>query len=133
MARPALPKNIHVLKGTAKKDPQRMRARENEPENKNPLGKPSDYLNELQKEFFNEIVSDSIEGVLGEADRLAVEQASILLWKCRNLNIIDGDIVQATAAEQSQFFKYLSQFGMTPADRSKISIPKQKEKNRFDD
>lgn len=133
MARNHLPKNIHILKGTDKKHPDRMRKRENEPENTKPIGEPSEYLTEKEKLFFKEIVDLSIEGVLGEADRIAVEQAACLLAKCRNQNIVDGEIVPATAAEQNQLFKYLSQFGMTPADRSKINLPGKKKKNSFDD
>ncbi len=133
MARLALPKNIHILKGTDKKHPDRMRKRENEPANKSQIGNPSKYLSAIEKRFFKEIVNLSIDGVLGEADRIAVEQAACLLVKCRNLNIVDGEIIPASAAEQNQFFKYLSQFGMTPADRSKISIPGPKKKNIFDD
>jgi len=29
--------------------------------------------------------------------------------------------------------RYLGQFGMTPSERTKIAVPKDKPKNRFDD
>ena len=131
MGRPALPKNVHILKGTAKKDAARMRPRENEPENSSPLGKPSKYLNAKEKLFFKEIAELAIEGVLGQADRIAVEQAACLLAKCRGLHIVDDNVIPATSAEQNQLFKYLSQFGMTPADRAKLSITKPKS-NEYD-
>lgn len=134
MARPRTPTNILKLKGVDKQRPQRMKERgDSEPENTNPVGDPPDHLSEIEKSAFNEIVKLSINGVLGEADRLAIEQAAILLIKCRRQYIEDGAVVPATSAEQGQFFKYLSQFGMTPADRSKINVPKQKAKNPFDD
>jgi len=131
--RPAIPKNIHILKGTGKVHPERMRERENEPENVNPVGEPFEHLDENLKSAWREIVSLSIEGVLGEADRLAIEQAARLLIKCRNQFTHDGEVVPSTAQEQNQFFKYLSQFGMLPADRSKINMPKKKPKNKFAD
>ena len=133
MGRPALPKNIHILKGTAKKHPDRMRARENEPENTKSIGAPSKYLSKTEKLFFKEIVRLSITGVLGEADRISVELAANLLMKSRGLWIVDGEVVQATAGEQGLLFKYLAQFGMLPGDRSKLSIDQGKKKNKFDD
>ncbi len=150
MPRNHLPKNIHVLKGTAKQHPERMRERENEPVNKAPIGKPSKYLNTVEKRFFKEIVSNSIDGVLGEADRIAVECAAQLLYKVRGLNIIQvvddshqptedepiklkEVVIQATAGEQQLLIKYLGQFGMLPADRAKISIEPGKKKSAFDD
>lgn len=133
MARPRLPTNVLKLKGADKKDPKRIRERDGEPQNTSEVGAPPAHLNKVQKEAFKEIVKYSINGVLGEADRLAVEQAAILLVKCRSQHEENGEIIPATAAEQGHFFKYLSQFGMTPADRSKISIPKEKKKNPFDE
>ncbi len=133
MARPRTPTNILKLKGVDKVNPGRLKERENEPENKNEIGNPPKHLGKLEKDAFKEIVELSIDGVLGEADRLAVEQAAILLTKCRNQYKIDGEIVPASASEQNLFFKYLSQFGMSPADRSKISVPKKPEHNPFNE
>ena len=42
MARPRKPTNILKLTGSAKKHPDRMRERENEPEEKDPIGKAPD-------------------------------------------------------------------------------------------
>jgi hypothetical protein len=137
--RPALPKNVHKIKGTAKKHPERMRARENEPENTNPLGEPPKHLTRPERSAWDEISRQAIEGVLGEADRIAVELAACLLVKMRGQKIIvdpkTGKRKKTRPGPQdhNQFFKYLSQFGMLPADRSKLSIPPKPEKNRFDD
>ena len=127
MVRPRTPSNILALKGAFKKDPQRLKARENEPVNKNPIGKPPRFLSAVEKRAFNEIVKFSIDGVLGEADRLGIEMAARLLVKCRNVE------EPASAAEQNLLYKYLSQFGFLAADRSKLSIPAPKKKNKFDD
>ena len=128
MPQPRVPTNILKMRGADKNHPERIKKRENEPRNINPVGAPSEHLSDIEKEFFKEIVDLSIEGVLGEADRISVEQAACLLVKCRGLG---EDPV--TAAEKGLFFKYLGQLGMLPADRSKISIPGKKKKNAFDD
>ncbi len=62
----------------------------------------------------------AIDGVLGEADRFAAEEAARSLVKCRG----QADEL-AMAVERNQFFKYLGQFGMTLSERSKISVPKE--------
>ena len=128
MARPHLPKNILRIRGSDKNHPARMKKRENEPENIKPLRDPPAHLSKLNKAAYSEIVELSIPGVLGEADSLAVEQAASLLVKCRGL--CDD---QPTAAERRLLFSYFGQMGMLPADRAKLSIPKEKPKNKFDD
>jgi hypothetical protein len=115
MGRPTLPKSIHILKGSDKANPARMKARENEPENTKPLGKPPSELNNIEKKYFNQIASESIAGVLGEADRIAVSLAAKLM-------ALTHSPEGATAAQTAQLIKLLSQFGMTPSDRSKLSI-----------
>ncbi len=125
MPQPRVPTNILRLRGADKKHPDRMKERENEPVNKNPIGKPPSYLTVKEKKYWGEIIHDCIDGVLGEADRIAVSMAARLLGKCAGNN--------ATSQEQTQLFRYLGQFGMTPSERSKIAIPKAKPKNKFDD
>ena len=139
MARPAKPLNVHVLKGTGKSHPDRMRARENEPENINEIGAAPKTLNKIETAAFDEIVKTCIPGVLGEADRIAVEEAARLLIKCRGYSANIGfkkadhiEVVPATQAERTLFAKYLGQFGMTPSERSKIRIEKPAPKNKFD-
>ena len=126
MGRPRTPTNILKLRGAEKVNPGRLKARENEPINKTPIGKPPRFLTAIEKKTFNEIVKFSIDGVLGEADRIGVEMAARLLVKCRDID------EPASAAEQNLLFKYLSQFGFLAADRSKLSIPPTKKKNIFD-
>ena len=125
MARPRTPTNILKLKGADKVNPGRFKDRENEPKNANPLGEPFAELNDREKEAWKQFASESIDGVLGEADRVALGLAVKLYIKC-----VDDE---ATGQEQRQLFSYLSQFGMLPADRSKINLPQEKPKNKFDD
>lgn len=123
--RPRTPTNVLKLRGAGKNHPERLKERENEPVNKNPIGNPPRHLNREEKKAFRLIVKESIDGVLGEADRMAVGIAARLVVKEWD------DEIKST--ELAQLIKLLSQFGMTPADRSKINLPGQKPKNRFED
>ena len=128
MARPALPKSVHILKGSDKVNPARMKARENEPENTHPLGEVPKELSKIEKKYWDQLKKESIEGVLGRADRIAVSIAAKLM-------AIAHSTEGTKAAQTAQLIKLLSQFGMTPADRSKIDIPKPKssEPDSWDD
>ncbi len=119
------PTNILRLRGTDKNTPARMRDRANEPQNVNPIGKPQAFLSAAEKRAWRLIVKECITGVLGEADRLAVAMASQLVARCMDNS--------ATQPEKVLLFRYLAQFGMTPADRSKVAVPSGKPKNKFDD
>ena len=130
--RPRTPTNVLKLRGAEKNHPARLKDRENEPQNVNPVGDPPDYLSDDVKAAWHQIVSESIDGVLGEADRIAIEMCASLYVKLRSPPDDDGKAV-ATAQDHTQFYRYLAQFGMLPADRSKISIPKKKPANKFDD
>ena len=124
MARPKTPTNIHVLKGTVKTHPERMRERENEPKDDRPLGDAPADFSESEQKAWQDLVGNAIPGVLMQADRVSVEVAAILLASVRTR--------QATAAEYGQLIRLLGQFGMTPSERSKINLGgKVKSKNPF--
>ena len=124
MGRPRTPTRILRIKGIEKNHPERLRLRENEPENVNPVGDPPESLSSPERNVWLRIVDESIPGVLGQADRIAIELACKLY-----VRVNDGT---ATGVDYNQLVKLLSQFGMTPADRSKIAIPKPDEKGEFD-
>ena len=124
MGRTPYPKAVLRLKGVDKKHPERLHMREHEPENANPVGDPPKHLNGAERKIWLRIVDESIPGVLGQADRIAIELV------CKLYVRVDEDT--ATGVDYNQLIKLLSQFGMTPADRSKIAIPKPDEKNEFD-
>jgi len=130
--RPRKPTNVLKLNGTGKLHPERLKERENEPQNINPVGDPPEYLSDEVKDAWHQIALESIDGVLGEADRIALEMCAGLYVKLRAEPDEDGKAI-ATSQDHTHFFRYLSQFGMLPADRSKISIPKKKPANKFDD
>lgn len=125
MARPRKPTNVLRLKGADRVHPERMREREGEPENVCPIGGPPEWLDEDERKAWGDIVGQAIPGVLGGADTVSMEVAAMLLAKFRR--------GENTGPELSQLIKLLSQFGMTPADRSKINLPGKKKKNAFAD
>jgi hypothetical protein len=65
-------------------------------------------------------------GVLGEADRLALETLCRLVVEMRT------DFKEMTAAKLTQMSNLLGRFGMTPSDRTKIVVPKGEKKNPFE-
>ncbi len=125
MARPRTPTNILKLKGADKRNPSRFIDRENEPQNANPIGEPPESLSDKEREAWRVIVKECIDGVLGEADRQLVAMAAKLMI------VVHEDVYQHQ--QWTLFNKCLTQLGMTPNERSKISIPQKKPKNKFDD
>ena len=127
MARPRTPTNILEMRGAFKNQRGRKEARANEPIVYEPLGEPPTTFNEQELTGWNDIVRTAPAGVLTEADRLAVETAARLLARERaGMN---------TPAEGRRFDSFLSKFGMTPSDRSRVSVavPTTKPGNRFAD
>lgn len=113
------------MKGAFKKDPQRARARENEPKDDRKLGSCPKHLDPAQRKAWREIVRTAIPGVLTAADSITVEMAARLVAKMRAGTI--------TVTEMQSLKGLMGAMGMTPADRSKIIMPKPKDANPFDD
>lgn len=117
MARPRTPTAVLELTGAFQKDPQRRR--EGEPVTNGPLGDPPASFTEDLLEIWQELVSLVPANVLARADRWTVELA------CRMMALLrQGDF---KAAELNILLSCLSRMGLTPADRSKIAVPKQTE------
>lgn len=123
--RPRTPTNILKLRGADRQHPARMKARENEPVNTKPIGNPPAWLSTKEKQAWKIITTKAIDGVLGEADWLAVGLASKIVARC----IAGTNSVQ----DETIALRYLGQFGMTPSERSKITLPKKTKANRFED
>jgi hypothetical protein len=123
--RPRTPTNILKIRGAGKAYPARMKEWENEPVNVNPIGDAPEWLNEAELKAWALIVDKCIDGILGEADYLAVAIASQIAARC-----IAGE---ATHQDETLALRYLGQFGMTPTERTKVAVPKKKDKNPFDD
>lgn len=125
MARPRTPTKLLDARGAFRKHPERRR--DGEPEVKNALGAAPYMLNEQEMACWNEIVSYAPVGVLTEADRHAVELAACLLAEFR------ADRAGFAAGKMGRLQSMLGQFGMNPADRSRLNIEKPSSDNPFDD
>jgi hypothetical protein len=123
MARPRKPTAVLDARGAFKKNPQRRRA--GEPIVREPIGASPPDFDQLQREAYQQIVSQAPIGVLTEADNLAVEMASTLLAQFRKDR--DGFPVMA----YGKLIQLLGTFGMTPSDRSKLNIQAPKVENPF--
>lgn len=118
MARPRKPTNVLELAGAFKHDPKRLDARKDEPVPHGPIGEPPEFLSELQKECWREFVRLCHDGVLCEADRPFMEYAARVWAQLRDSPEIDPKL-------GIRFETVCARFGMTPADRSKVSAPKK--------
>jgi hypothetical protein len=113
------------MRGAFKKDPQRRDARSNEPESTGELGDPPAEWEEKLKACWREIVGLVAPGVLQKSDRLAVEMAANMLMQMREAKW------NVPAAYLTRYETLLGKFGMTPSERSKVSVPKSPKENPF--
>ena len=150
MARPRKPTSILELNGAFKINPNR--ARPNEPRDVRALGDAPGRLPANVVPFWHELTAMVIGGVLTYRDRWAVELAARLMEKAvREMSVVailelakDGELradeikalaagERITSSELSTLRSLLAALGMTPADRSKLSVPTEKAKNPFTD
>ena len=125
MARPRTPTNVLQLKGSFKKDPQRARE---DAETAGPLSAPPKHLKGEALAAWKEIAKCAPLDVLTDSDRISLELAAQLLAQFR------ADPIEFPAAKLVRLEALLGKFGMTPADRAKVSGPKEKPKgNAFAD
>ena len=125
MGRPRKPTHLHLISGSAAKDPQRMRARGNEPEiegaDLREYAAP-DHLDKMHRELWNEVRGYLHARVSSEPDLIAFEALVRLVMVMRS--------GKAVAADYARLQAYLGEFGMTPGSRSKISQTKKPQPNR---
>jgi phage terminase small subunit len=122
MARNRTPSNILELNGAFKKNPQRRRE---EPSVDSELGPPPDHFDDARRAAWAEVVGMAPEGVLTRSDRIAIEMLSDLLVRYRASMAPAGD--KFTSADRRDLLAILARFGMTAADRSRVSAPTEKE------
>jgi phage terminase small subunit len=118
------PTAIKRIQGTDKD--HKSRQNPNEPTPARGIGPANSTLTEYEQEIWDEVVGISYRGVLGEADRIALEMM------CRLIAEMRLDFAEMTAAKITQLSQLLGRFGMTPSDRTKIVIPKESNKNAFE-
>jgi len=121
MGRPRKPTPILIANGSAKHDPQRVRARANEPKITGAIGAPPDYLEAHAREKWLEITADAdYSPVLNSGHREALEHYCTLYGRFRE--DVAGTRVM-TASERQTFHSLAMQLGRTPAAQSKVAAP----------
>ena len=125
MARPRTPTALLDARGAFKHDPQRKR--DGEPVVKTPIGAPPDDFSADERKHWRGLVDRAPMGVLTSADYYSVVMAAKLLAE------FFGNYADFSHARMARLHSLLGQFGMTPSERAKLSIPKAKEANPFDE
>jgi hypothetical protein len=118
MPTPRKPTAILDLTGRLRHDPQRARARANEPVRNEPLGNPPTRLNAALQEVWREILGKLVVGVALESDAMAFESLVRMVFKERDKGELNGP-------DGARLDRLYARFGMTPSDRSRVSAPKQ--------
>jgi phage terminase small subunit len=113
MGRNRTPTEILSTRGSFLAHPSRKRP--NEPDGGKPLGGPPKHLGEIETELWKEIKRDLLPGVAKKSDRHSFETLVILKARERSGLIL--------AADRGQLISLYSHFGLTPASRSKVSVP----------
>jgi P27 family predicted phage terminase small subunit len=137
MARPRTPTNLKLVQGTARKD----RLNPNEPKPNRSLPSAPEHLSDAAKLAWGKasLILDRM-GVLTEADGIALEEVTETyaeLVQCRMVlksieRIYETDseggkmyrshpIVAQIADASRRLAMWLTKFGMTPADRSRVT------------
>lgn len=123
MGRPRKPTALHTLHGTRPNATNRDRS--NEPTPKELFGPPNSVSqDESLLAVWEELLEEIPPGVATIADRGALEHMARLMLRLR--------AGETTGAEQSLLKSYRTEFGMTPASRSKVSSPKMVSKRSED-
>jgi len=112
---------MHIARGTYKKDPQRAKARENEPVVLEDIGDPpADWIHSEQggersrlRAIWFELIGDAAPGVLNRSHRMHLEATCRLMLKVRGGYAKTGDYANLN--------KFLTQMGMNPAAQSTVS------------
>ncbi len=119
MPRPRKPTAVLELTGAFRKDPQRKRARSAEPVPTGEIGDAPVHFDAQLAAIWYEVISLIPAGVPTAADRIIVELTCSLVHGLRNGTSERGD--------KALLRSCLASLGMTPAERSKISVPKKTE------
>ena len=123
MPRPRKPTKLHVVQGTLRAT--RHRDRQDEPEVIQLLGGPPEAWPIQAKLLWAELADHVPAGVARKADRVMFETLLRLVAKMR-----EGP-ESMTPALAAQIRTACAVFGMTPADRSRVSAPQPPEENPF--
>lgn len=116
------PTKLMVVRGNPSGRPLNL----NEPETPGPLGdSPSGWTGE-QRALWHEVVNSAPIGLLTKSDRILVELT------VRNLAQVRAS-PEINAAQSAELRRCLGEMGMTPSERTRLVVPKNGEKNPFND
>lgn len=104
-----------------KRNSGRYKSRESEPKPVALLGSAPEHLDKVQKGIWRELVGRVAPGVLFACDAYVVELTVRLTEKMR--------AGQLTSSETGQYRGCLASLGITPADRSRVSVPATPQKS----
>ena len=125
MSRPRVPTNILTLRGAYRRNPKRLVERAGEPVSDAPIGEPPEHLTGEARAAWGEISGLAPLGTFCPADRVAVEICAVLLAQFRES---PNDF---PAAKLTRLESLLGRFGLTPSDRSRISVAKPEPRNKY--
>ena len=117
MTRPWTPTQILDKRGSFLRHPERKRAREGEPKPNAPLGNPPAELDREHKCVWRKVAAKIPFGVASNCDEVAFEILVCLIVSFRQRR---RQNVPQVVGEIAQMNKLFTQFGMTPADRSRV-------------
>lgn len=111
--------------GAFDKNPARAAGRGVDAKPSGQLRECPEFLEEVERQCWAEIVASAAPGALTNADNLAVEAMARLMGTVRS--------GKATAATYGQLGQYLDRFGMNPKSRANVQIaPPKDESNPFE-
>jgi phage terminase small subunit len=116
MARHAEPVALALVKGSDTKNPARYRDRAKAPKPAAGIGVVPGHLSPGAAVVWIELAPTMVDGVLTVADRIAWEALCELVAEMRD---VKRDF---SGAKYSTLVSLLARFGMTPADRAKVSV-----------
>jgi hypothetical protein len=125
MTRPRTPTQILEAKGSFLCHPERKRAREGEPKPNGLLGGPPADFDREHCAVWHEHEAKMPAGIASNWDKTAFEVLICLIFNFRRRR---KEKLPQVVGEIAQMNKLFTQFGMTPADRSRVSTKPKDEK-----
>ena len=123
MARIRQPDEVAKFKGSHKRNPQRYR--KEVPKSELPLGNYPDHITDGAKKCWFELEAYVKPGVLTSSDRWIMEITSETMAEFREAPR------KFSASNKNCLVSMMARLGLTPADRVKLGVDKEKKENRF--
>jgi hypothetical protein len=118
MARPRKPSNVLAIRGAFKEHASRTRV---DPKPEGAIGDPPEDLTAEQAACWRELVSHAFPGTIGGNDRDFMRYAACVWAEFKAREPGDVNTIVKLGPRLESIFGRL---GMTPADRSRITVPK---------